>query len=448
MPLTRVDSVFDNKTMPGRVTADDLRELVTRLSADAPATHAAEGIERIRLLEELKGAIAAAQAKQVVAFDAVRQAEQAAAGTPVRLHGQGVAAEIALARRESPFRAARQLGWSKILVTELPHTLKALEAGATTEWRAMLVARETGWLSREHRAEVDADIGPRLGELGDRHVEAETRRLAARLDPMGKVDRLRQVAADRTVTLRPAPDTMAYLTALLPVTQGVAVLAALRAAADTNTAVGDERSRGQVMADTLVERVTGQDTAQRVPVMVNLVMTDQALLDAGPDRTEPAELERYGPIPAPIARDLIADGENDGAPMWIRRLYADPASGCLMTMETRSRFFTPAQREFVRLRDQTCRTPYCGAPIRHIDHVTPSAAGGMTRLDNAQGLCEACNYAKQAPGWITRTQAGGSVAITTPSGRTYRSPPVSVRSGLPQAADRGGSKRQVGHLLN
>lgn len=413
--------------MPNPVTAAELRALIARLAATPPTAEAADGIERIRLLEELKGAIAAAQAKQTVAFDEARRAEEAAAGVPTRLQGQGVTAEIALARRESPSRAARQLGWSKILVTELPRTLQALETGATTEWRAMLVARETGWLSREHRLEVDATIGPRLEGLGDRQVEQESRKLAARLDPQGKVERLRKVAAERTVTLRPAPDTMSYLTALLPIAQGVAVLAALRAAADATTATGDERGRGQIMADALVERVTGQDAARGVPLMVNLVMTDQALLNAGPDCDEPAHLETGGPIPAPIARDLVTDSANDQVPVWIRRLYADPVTGRLVTMETRSRLFTPAQREFIRLRDRNCRTPYCGAPIRHIDHVVPAAEGGPTHLNNAQGLCEACNHAKQAPGWTARTEPDGTVVITTPSDRSYRSPPVTVK---------------------
>ena len=48
---------------------------------------------------------------------------------------------------------------------------------------------------------------------------------------------------------------MTYVTALLPVAQGVGVYAALKRAADTTF---DDRSRGQVMADTLVERVTGR----------------------------------------------------------------------------------------------------------------------------------------------------------------------------------------------
>ena len=85
---------------------------------------------------------------------------------------------------------------------------------------------------------------------------------AGRLDAAALVARRRRAEGERRVTLRPAPDTMTYLTALLPVKDGVAALAALTRTADSARAVGDERSRGQVMADALVTRVCGSaDTA-------------------------------------------------------------------------------------------------------------------------------------------------------------------------------------------
>ncbi|WP_354182538.1 HNH endonuclease, partial [Arthrobacter sp. UYP6] len=37
------------------------------------------------------------------------------------------------------------------------------------------------------------------------------------------------------------------------------------------------------------------------------------------------------------------------------------------------------------------------------DHVVPFREGGRTSAENIQGLCEACNQAKEAPGWNTRT---------------------------------------------
>jgi hypothetical protein len=83
----------------------------------------------------------------------------------------------------------------------------------------MLVARETAWLSREHRAVVDAELAPRLEQLGDRRVEAEANKLGYRLDPVGYLDRIRGAESDRHDGLRPAPEAMARLTGLLPVAQ-------------------------------------------------------------------------------------------------------------------------------------------------------------------------------------------------------------------------------------
>ena len=75
------------------------------------------------------------------------------------------------------------------------------------------------------------------------------------------------------------------------------------------------------------------------------------------------------------------------------------------------------------VRDQTCRTPWCDAPIRHCDHVIAVEAGGATSAGNGQGLCEECNYAKQAPGWTARPRPGPrhTIETTTPTGHRYLS---------------------------
>jgi hypothetical protein len=333
-----------------------------------------------------------------------------------------------LAKRLSPYHAQRYVGWATILTRDLPATFAQLQAGRVSEWRAMIVARETAWLSREHRARVDAELAPKLSRLGDRRVEAEARKLGYRLDPHGYVARLRGARSDRHVTVRPAPEAMCRLTALLPVEQGVAAYAALRRAADTRIAAGDPRGRGQLMADTLIQRLTGQAQATDVGVEVNLVITEHTLLADG---TEPAHLDGYGPIPAPLARHL-ALREDETAPRWLRRLFTTPATGELAAMETRRRCFTPAQRRYITLRDQWCRTPWCEAPIRHTDHIVPAQAGGPTTIANGQGYCQACNHTKQAPGWTTRppTPADPDIVITTPTGHTYssRAPDLPRRS--------------------
>ncbi|HET7329109.1 MAG TPA: DUF222 domain-containing protein [Nocardioidaceae bacterium] len=420
----------------GALSVGQLASMASALERLGSGVSDAERVEQIRLLEELKSAAAAAQAEVTADFVRSQEAAQREAGVRRAHVGKGVAAQVGLAKRESPARARRYVGWARILVAELPHTFAALRRGEISEWRAMIVARETGWLSVEHRAQVDADLAGRLGEWGDRRVEAETRRLAYRLDPHGFVGRSRQQESERRVSLRPAPDTMSMLSALLPVAQGVAVHASLKQQADTLRSGGDPRSRGQIMADTLVERVTGQATAQDVPVEVNLVVTDQTLLAGG---DEPAVLEGYGPVPAPLARRLLRDAD-DTTRAWVRRLFTRPDTGDLVAMESHRRRFEGGLRQFLITRDQYCRTPWCGAPIRHLDHPLEFEDGGPTSAANGQGLCEACNYAKQASGWSARPGVGGAgqtVVTTTPTGHTYTSrppdppgkhPPVTARS--------------------
>ena len=409
--------------------AEGMRQVAAglgRVDRDCPDP---ERIDRLRALEELKAAAAAAQAVLAADLDASVRAAHAANRLPASEQGRGVAAQVALARRESPHRGGQHLGLAKALVHEMPHTLAGLQAGWLSEWRATLLVRETACLTVEDRATVDKELcadPATLDGVGDGALVAKAKALAYKLDPESVVRRRAKAERDRRVTLRPAPDCMTKLSALLPVADGVAAFAALSKAADTARAEGDERSRGQVMADTLVDRVTGRDPATiGQSVAVRVVMTDRALFAGSED---PAHVPGYGPVPADLAREILARAEGE---LWLRRLFTDPATGELVTMDATSRRFPPALRELVALRDQTCRTPWCDAPIRHTDHAVTAAEGGQTDVGNAQGLCERCNYDKQAPGWRVQPTDDSrpgkhGVQTTTPTGHTYvsRPPPM------------------------
>ena len=251
--------------------------------------------------------------------------------------------------------------------------------------------------------------------MGDARLAAAAKTIAYRLDPHAVVDRAAKAETERTVSIRPAPDTMTYLTALLPVAQGVSVYAALRREADTCV---DGRSRGQVMADTLVERVTGRSAAGATPIAVNLVLSDETLMGGS---SAPADISGYGPIPAAVARELVSSAVSDErSRATLRRLYAHPASGALVAMESRARLFPRGLAAFIRFRDQRCRTPYCDAPIRHHDHARPWVAGGPTSADNGLGLCEHCNYVKEVAGWVVEPEVDEkcrhTAEFTTPTG--------------------------------
>ena len=232
------------------------------------------------------------------------------------------------------------------------------------------------------------------------------------------------------------------------------------------------------MADVLVERLTGQESAEAVPVEVHLVMTDQALIGtpsraastgraptpAAPtpaarvarllatvgarshdvDPTDaPAWIVGSGPLPAAAARDLLdpsRDGTTGRARVWLRRLYTSPSTGQLVSMDSRRREFDGQLRRMLVLRDDTCRTPWCDAPIRHADHGAPFQAGGATSYANGSGLCERCNQTKEAGSWRYRASPE-HLDVVTPTGHAYRAsttpmPPVAAAGRVPRRTAR------------
>jgi hypothetical protein len=287
-------------------------------SADLTADNAGL-IDQIHVYENVKCWAAGQQARLSVAFEARLRQEQADL-TPTGRHWPpktwartarknrdlGAAEQIALARGESPNRGQRLLGTAKALV-QMPHTLRALETGQLNEERVMYVAKETACLSVEDRTAVDEELAADTGTFtgaGTRTVIAAVRAAATRRDPRSVAQRASHAPSERRVSLRPAPGCMTYLTALLPVHEGVAVYTALTRNADTLHAAGDPRSLGQIKADTLVERTTGTPGGI-TGIELNLVMTDRTLLQGD---SEPARIPGYGVVPGAWARELIAQG--------------------------------------------------------------------------------------------------------------------------------------------
>ena len=218
------------------------------------------------------------------------------------------------------------------------------------------------------------------------------------------------------------------------------------------------------MADLAVQRLGGLALGQVQPVEIHLVMTDMSpCLGRGPhsrathqpgspagvgDR-RPVEVVGFGPVPAAFVRDRLRHGttatpasrqpwnrsdaagtgtrstwtrqpreprrdraaRDPGKPeaaVWLRRLYTSPDGRDLVAMDSRRRTFTGLLRQFLVLRDQACRVPWCEAPIRAIDHATPAAradrpapiratapAFGTTRQGGTRLGCSP----SPAPGW-------------------------------------------------
>ena len=245
----------------------------------------------------------------------------------------------------------------------------------------------------------------------------------------------------RLGTLADGPDDS---TGFLPVEQGVACLAALRTHTDALLATGDDRGRAQIMADTLVERLTGQARATDVNVEIGVVLPLNALLT--PDGSSPsdsspsdssdgdgsggaaataacAEGVGHGPIPAGIARDLLRDTMGR---RWWRRLFTMPDGGPLVGADPRRRAFDGVLARLITIRDHgRCRDPWCDAPIRHLDHIVSYRASGPTSLANGRGVCARGNHVREMPGRQVELIDDGhgrhphTVRTTTPTGHTY-----------------------------
>jgi 5-methylcytosine-specific restriction endonuclease McrA len=314
----------------------------------------------------------------------------------------------------SPNSSRNRVGLARTTQDLLPECMESMRRGEATEEHLTAVMRASIVLEPADQTRLDTDLSPCLGSMTVRRTKAEAFKRACELDAATMTERAARAEKDAHVSVRPAADCMTRLSALLPLKDGVAIDVALTRHAQKAKATGDPRSLGQIKAALLVAwvrdgaaradhatwaddnaPVEGTDvngTCQHGPhVEVNVTITDITLLGY---TDTPAHIDGFGAVPAGVARQIIRDA-TDQERATLRKLWTSPKDGTLTQMESKSRIFPKALARYIRTRDQTCTTEYCDAPIRQIDHIHPYAAGGPTSATNGQGLCTACNQAKE-----------------------------------------------------
>jgi hypothetical protein len=143
-----------------------------------------------------------------------------------------------------------------------------------------------------------------------------------------------------------------------------------------------------------------------VPVFALLGMTD-----------EPATLDGYGPIPASMARRLVADGATS-----FFRVLTDPRDGAPLEIGRTSYRLTKPMRHWLRLRDARCTFPGCNnhSLDNDADHILAWADGGGTGVANLGQPCPKHHRLKHATAWTpigaTKDNPPG---WTSPAGRHY-----------------------------
>src|SRR5918995_5780966 len=140
-----------------------LSELAAAVAAcadlrDVGVVSDAKRIDRIARLEKLKAAAAALQAAESVRFAQSQVELQLAAGVHPTAVGRGIADQIALACKVSPYEGSRRLNIARALWFDLPATFELLTTGRVSEYVGSLVVSETRHLPAPIRRQVDHQI--------------------------------------------------------------------------------------------------------------------------------------------------------------------------------------------------------------------------------------------------------------------------------------------------
>ncbi|MGX1689176.1 DUF222 domain-containing protein [Microbacterium sp. NPDC055442] len=279
-------------------------------------------------------------------------------------------------------------------------------------------------------------------------------RLARLLDTLdARTADARHTAAlrDRKVLVEHVGDGMAWVSALVPSIDAIAIKRRLTATAkhlakDTR----ETRSRDQIRADLLSAwaRGTGTPTAVKTKVFVTIPATllasgsqangveqadagagdgDQAGVGAGTGAGvdvraglgESATIVGHGPLSPLAAKQIFLDTNA------FHRIITDPISGVILDMDRRTYRPTTAQRDWLTLQHGTCARDGCTrlALDADIDHTTPWAHGGPTNIRQLRPLCPPDHTHRHHTKLAYRTRDNGTVEVTTPTGFTSTEPP-------------------------
>nr|WP_246361387.1 DUF222 domain-containing protein [Haloechinothrix aidingensis] len=343
-----------------------------------------------------------------------------------QLRGQDryVADEAALELRVSRHTAALRLHRSRQLTQRMPRLLEAMEAGQIEATAAGRITEATDTLEDEQARHVDTQLAEKLengrvSPTNPANLARAARRLVEQADPDGQAERARQARAGRKVELLPGEDGLSTLAADLPAEVAASAYARIDAMAHRARHHGDARTLEQLRADFHATLLLGQDPEVAAPEGAATVFLHMPVDAALGMSNTGCELSGYGPLPAPIARQILASRHS----VW-RKVLTDPASGAVLDVGRKRYRPTTAIRDLVAVRDAECTTPGCHRPAHHsdYDHLHGWARGqhGTTAHTNGGAKCRWHHRMKDHPHWtLHHNPTSGTSTITTPTGRCY-----------------------------
>jgi len=355
---------------------------------------------------------------------------------PVQAQEMAIAAEIGSLLALSDRAAGALLAQSHALTTSLPRTLAALHNGTISWQHAKVMVDEAATLDPAGAAALEAhfldpDV-PRpaaaaaIGGMPAHRFRHKARTWRERHHAESIEKRHAKGMSERRVEYRPDQDGMAWLSAYLPADQALGGWNRLTELSRAMQRPDEERTLTQLRADNFAEallgsragvlagKAAGPSSSIRAQVLVTVpVFSLLGLTD------EPAMLDGHGPIPASMARKLVADGAGS-----FYRVLVDPRDGAPLEIDRTSYRVTKAIRRWLHLRDGKCPFPGCSnnSLDNEADHLLAWHQGGATGISNLGQPCPKHHKLRHTSAWkptpAARDEPPGWIA---PSGRRYKS---------------------------
>jgi hypothetical protein len=353
----------------------------------------------------------------------------------------GLVAELACVLTVSERTAGAFLHESRQLSTVLPLTLGALQAGTISWQHARILVDETTGVHAAAAAALEAHFldpaapnparGCPAGNMPASRFRHKARIWRERHHEESIEKRHAKSVLDRRVDYTPDKDGMAWLSAYLPAGQAAAIWNRTTAVARGLQGPDEPRTLTQIRADVYATALLGSGNGRSIgdcgeagnpgqaPIPRAEVLVTVPVFSLLGATDEPAMLDGYGPIPASMARNLVANGADS-----FYRVLTDARDGAPLEIGRTSYRLTKAMRNWLRMRDGKCPFPGCGnhSLDNEADHLLAWHKGGTTGISNLGMPCPKHHRLRHTSTWRPKEASKNeSPGWISPTGRHFKS---------------------------